>query len=152
MPAEYCQHGLRILYPENWQLAEFDNDDESVTDLSLESPDGSMLMIQASPLAASPSAAGLLDEMTSGLQTQYDDVELAECSRPIGKLAVTGREALFFCLDSLVQARLLVFDTASHRVAALYQADSRRMPATEQVFEAILAGMLMGKELPAKSV
>lgn len=143
MPAEFCQQGLRVLYPENWQLAELDSDEDNVIDLSLESPEGWLMLIQASPLAASASAETLLDEMASGLESQYDDVEFSGCSRSLGSLSADGREALFFCLDSLVQARLLVVDTATHRVAALYQADSRRMDKVEPVFEAILAGMLM---------
>jgi hypothetical protein len=143
MPAEYCQQGLRILYPENWQLAELDSDDETLIDLSLETPEGWLMLIQASPLESSPPAESLFEEMASGLEAQYDDVEFSDCTRKLGIRSTDGREALFFCLDSLVQARMLVLDTSSHRVAALYQFDSRQVEKMEPVFEAILTGMLM---------
>lgn len=141
MPAEYCQHGLRVIYPENWELTEPEIEDSERPCIALETPDGSLLLIQLA--MESDSGESLLDEMTAGLNSQYDDVEFSGCQRQLGPVTADGLDALFFCLDAVIQARLLVFDCGGHRIAALYQADSRRMPDLERVFDAVLAGIAM---------
>lgn len=139
MPAEYCQHGIRFLYPENWQLTEADDEDGN-PGLSLESPDGGLLLLQFYPTTVA--SARLLKEMERGLRQQYEDLEGNDCERMLASQVATGREALFYCLDFLVQARCLVFDTPNHRVAAVYQAETRLFGRLEMVFDAILTGLV----------
>ena len=84
----------------------------------------------------------LLEDMVKGLRVQYEDLETADCERQIGDITAIGQEAMFYCLDFLVQSRLLVLDTASHRIAVMCQAESRQFGKTEPVFDAILTGLV----------
>lgn len=141
MPAEYSQHGIRFLYPENWQLVEMDAEDGN-PGLSLESPDGAFLLLRF--FSEETSRGTLLAEMANGLRQQYEDAEISPCEWQIGPLAVSGNDALFYCLDFLVQSRMLVFDTQQYRVAAAFQAESRQFLQLEKVVEAILTGLVRG--------
>ena len=91
----------------------------------------------------------LLDDMVSGLKSQYEDLETTTCERKIGEITAIGQDAMFYCLDFLVQARLLVFDSSSHRIAVMCQAESRQFSKTEPVFDAILTGLAHPAKLPA---
>ena len=128
-----------MLYPENWTLSETDEDPDN-PGISLESPEGSLMIIQWFRHLVAPQK--LLEDMVKGLRVQYEDLETADCERQIGDITAIGQEAMFYCLDFLVQSRLLVLDTASHRIAVMCQAESRQFGKTEPVFDAILTGLV----------
>jgi len=139
MPSEFRKHGVRLLYPENWTLTESDEDPDS-PGISLESPDGPLMVIQW--LRHLVPQQKLLDDMVAGLKAQYEDLESTTCERQIGDVTAMGQESLFYCLDFLVLARCLVFDTKSHRIAVMCQAESRQFGQSEPVFDAILTGLV----------
>jgi hypothetical protein len=147
MPSEFRKHGVHLLYPDNWTLTENDEDPDN-PGISLESPEGSLMIIQWFRHLLAPQK--LLDDMVAGLQAQYEDLETTECERQIGGITAIGQEAMFYCLDFLVQARLLVLDSATHRIAVMCQAESRQFGKTEPVFDAILTGLANPSKLPVE--
>lgn len=140
MTAVYDKLGLNFMYPENWKLT--DSADDSVPhEITVDSPDGAaMWSVHVYPEDAHPD--GLLDQTLESLRETYPDLELSELDESSTEQPIEGNEALFYCLDFLVRARLQVFQTDQHRVLAWYQAEDREFAKMELVFQAMTTSLL----------
>lgn len=140
MTAVYDKQGLNFMYPENWKLT--DSADDSVPhEITVDSPDGAaMWSVHLYPDGTQPEQ--LLDQTLESLRETYPDLELSELEESSIEKSIEGNEALFYCLDFLVRARLQVFETDKHRVLAWYQAEDREFAKMEMVFQAMTTSLL----------
>ena len=153
MTATYDKLGIQFLYPENWKL--FDETDAVPHVVTLEAPDGSSTW-SVHVYDRDFDASELLKETLGALQDTYPDVEIAplkddKCLQLLSELpqietdSIQGTEAMFYCLDFLIQARLYLVATSEHRLLIWTQAEDRDFDQQELVFSAISASLLNAK-------
>jgi len=128
------------MYPENWKLT--DSADDSVPhEITVDSPDGAaMWSVHLYPEGTHPDE--LLEQTLESLRETYPEMERSELSESSIEKSDEGCEALFYCLDFLIRARLQVFQKEKHRVLAWYQAEDREFPKMEMVFQAMTTSLL----------
>ena len=139
MPATYDKLGLNFMYPENWKLID---DTESLPHVvTLEAPAGSCTWtVHAYPKEVDTDA--ILKESIETLEQTYDDLEIAPLEQSAGETKGQGIEAIFYCLDFLVRAKLLWLETENKKILLWTQAEDRDFDAQEIIFQAITVSML----------
>ena len=142
MTATYQKRGLKFLYPENWKLT-----DEAETDLpcsiSLETPDGGALWaVHLYEIDSDPDE--ILKTTLATLQVTYPDLEITPCQTDFAAANGTAVEAMFFCLDFLIRARLQVIPNREYQLLFWFQAEDREFDKLELIFQALATSVLQG--------
>ena len=140
MTATYDKLGLKFLYPENWKL--IDEADPDVPHVvSLEGPDGSSTWtVHLYPHETDGEA--LLKESLATLMETYEDCEISKIEGELAGFTANGVEAMFYCLDFLIQAQLRIVKTREHVLLVWVQAEDRDFDEKRIVFEAISTSLL----------
>lgn len=143
MPSNYDKLGLTFLYPENWKL--LDETDAQPHVVTLEAPEGSATWtVHAYP--GNADQAEILKETIDTLGDTYEDLEISPLEEPLGEFASTGVEAMFYCLDFLVKAKLQFFKTDTQLLLVWTQAEDRDFDKLDVVFQAISVSLLRPSE------
>ena len=137
MTAEYSQHGIHFLYPENWHLAGDDEPGWPQT-VSVHSPSGAFWSVTRDN---GPSEQ-LLASMVDAVAAEYEDVERSPFERQLGAWRLRGVEMHFYCLDFLVVAQVLEVESEQERIVLLMQAESREFDELRPIFDAISLSLL----------
>jgi hypothetical protein len=138
MTATYDKLGVKFLYPENWKLIDETGEPHVI---SLETPDGSTTWtVHVYP--AETDQAPILKETLATLQESYEDCEVAASNDELGEYQATGVEAMFYCLDFLIKAKIQFVETKDHLLMFWLQAEDRDFDKQEIVFKAISVSLL----------
>ncbi len=143
MGGHYRKHGLSILYPENWQVAD-SGEWEFPFELSFESPDGAMISMTFCDRELDQES--VLKTYLDSLQEQYEDIELVPAESTLAEREGSGINALFYCLDFLVTAQVRIYAAKEFWVAIMYQAENRTFDRHQLVFDAIATSLLREKK------
>lgn len=140
MTAVYDKLGLKFLYPENWKLID-ESDSEMPHVITLETPDGSCTWAVH---AYRPDADRdlILRETLATLGETYEDLEITPLEGEIGGVAANGVEAMFYCLDFLIRARLQIVLADEFLLFFWAQAEDREFDKYEAVFRAMATSLL----------
>ena len=145
MTAVYDKLKLHFLYPENWKLIDsVGAESEDAHVVSLESPSGSSTWT-VHVYGTDVPQDEILKETIAALEETYDDVEIAPIEETVAGYPCNGVEALFYCLDFLVRARLLLLTTDEHTLLIWTQAEDRDFDQQAIVFSAISTSLLQGE-------
>lgn len=148
MTASYNKLGIQFLYPENWKLVD---DAEAIPHvISLESPDkSSTWSAHIYDLASAPE--DIFRESIDALQDTYSDIEITPIAEEdlrflkqidtVHDGSIKAVEAMFYCLDFLIQAKLYLLSTDSNWFLVLCQAEDRDFDQQELVFTAITTSL-----------
>jgi hypothetical protein len=140
MTATYEKRGIKFLYPENWKLND-EADSELPCSISLETPDGGAFWaVHLYP--ADSDADEILKETLAPLRETYTDLEVLPAAQDFEQFPGTAREAMFYCLDFLVQAKLQIIETTPFKILFWYQAEDRDFEKQALVFKAISTSLL----------
>ena len=140
MTAVYDKLGLKFLYPENWKLID-ESESEMPHAITLETPAGDCSWaVHAYQPGADRDA--ILKETLATLQETYEDLEISACEDELGSSAASGVEALFYCLDFLIRAKLLVVPTREYLLLFWFQAEDREFDKQDAVFKAMSVSLL----------
>lgn len=140
MTAEYDRLGLHFLYPENWKLID-DSDNESPRVITLEAPGGGCTWaVHVYPV--NTDADAVLKETLNSLQVTYEDLEISPLEEELGGHNASGVEALFYCLDFLIRAKLQTVQTPDYFLLFWSQAEDREFDKQEIVFKALAISLL----------
>jgi hypothetical protein len=135
MTATYQKLGLTFLYPENWKLTD-ETDSDLPCSVSLETPAGDAIWsIHIHDFDADPDE--ILKSTLMTLQETYPDLEASRIDSDLRQFPGTGIDALFYCLDFLVKARLQVIPTDDYQLLFWFQAEDREFDKLEPVFQAM---------------
>ncbi|MEM9587823.1 MAG: hypothetical protein AAGA03_11130 [Planctomycetota bacterium] len=134
MPATFDDFGLRFLYPDNWTLAEREEDEGRGATLNL--PGGGFLSIEANESQYSDQQ--LVEAIAATFAEDYEDVEREPVTLPEANEDEVSFEFRFYYLDLLVQSRVILIDLADERWMIQIQAESREFDENELVFAAVL--------------
>lgn len=139
MPAVFEKFGVRVLYPDNWQLIDVDGE-STPFEFTLQSQETSVWTLYIYP--PGHEVRPKVKEIIEGLQEEYKEVEVLPTEEVIGDTKTKGVDLAFFYLDLLVEARIRTLRTPSATLIWHYQAESREFEEREDVFKAIALTML----------
>ena len=144
MTATYEKLGFSFLYPENWKLID-ELDDSMPGSVSVESPDGGAFWsLHVYPKENDPDE--LLKDAITTMQETYQDLEVTSCEPDLGNQSNIedgpAIEAMFYCLDFLVRARLQAVTTKDYQLLFWFQAEDRDFESQELVFKAMAISAL----------
>jgi hypothetical protein len=139
MPTTYDKLGLTFLYPENWKL--IDETDAQPHVVTLEAPEGSVTWtVHAYPLESDRDS--ILKETIETMGETYEDLEISPISESTSGFEGSGVEAMFYCLDFLVRAKLEFFETDEQLLLIWTQAEDRDFEKLDVIFQAITVSLL----------
>ncbi len=135
MPATFDSFGVQFLYPDNWQVAQRE-EDESNEGVTMELPGGGFFSIERNREGVLDEE--LIEEVAETLEEEYEEVEREEVEldeAPADERVVDFR---FYYLDLLIVSRLILIDIGGDRYLIQFQAESRDFESNEMVLAAIL--------------
>ncbi|MEL6105714.1 MAG: hypothetical protein AAFU85_06755 [Planctomycetota bacterium] len=135
MPAQFDSFGLRFLYPDNWTVAQRDEEDGN-TGMTLDLPEGGFFSVET---AVTSEPAELIEELAVAIASEYEDPERESISLELLPDA-PATDLRFYYLDLLIICRIVVFRQEEDRDSLVIQmqAESREFDKNEPVFDAIL--------------
>ena len=133
MPAVYEGHGLRFMYPENWQLDV--QPGESVVTISVQSPSTAFWMIT---LFEGQAAAGdVAAEALSALRDDYPELDADEARETLAGHPAVGHDISFVSLDLTNTCWTRAFRAPPTTFLVIFQTNDRELPQSELVLRAI---------------
>ncbi|WP_254513560.1 hypothetical protein [Anatilimnocola floriformis] len=139
MPAVFEKFGVRVLYPENWDLIDVDGESTPLC-FTLQSKETAYWTLYIYP--PGHEVRPKVKEIVEGLQAEYKEVEVIPVEEEIGETKTKGVDLAFFYLDLLVEAKIRTLRTPSATLIWHYMAESREFEEREPVFKAIATTLL----------
>ena len=140
MPATFDDHGLKLMYPENWELS--DRAEGQPPGVLLETAGGGFFSVDQIDGEDDDAIEALIEKTAETIREEYGEVEIEEIkSAPVAGF-YRGVEYRFYYLDLIIISRLMIVlgKTDHDRDWAIQiQAESRDYDANETVFEALLS-------------
>jgi len=144
MTAVYEHAGIRIQYPENWQLRPNVESPDAKSILA-ESPSGAFwsLEVFSSGMTVEVACA----EVLRAMRNEYEEIEVEPTVEVLGEMKAEGYNITFYCLDMLVSARVVGWESRALGTLILqYQAEDREFQRLERVFQAISTSLLLNRD------
>ena len=139
MPAQFDSFGVRFLYPDNWTVADRE-EEEGDRGTTLDLPSGGFVSIE---LTNADEVEELIDGIASTIAADYEDLEREEVTLDVLPESTPVTDLRFYYLDLLIVSRLVVLkptgDEADDNALLIQiQAESRDFDKNEPVFAAVL--------------
>jgi hypothetical protein len=139
MVATYDRHGIRFLYPENWELQE-DQPEPAACCITLQSPGSGFWMLQVLESPQAPER--LASEALQSIQQDYEDIEIVPACEEVRGSELGGFDLQFYCLDFLVCAHVRSFQLGNRSCVLLSQAEDSEYEQIAPVFLAITCSLI----------
>jgi hypothetical protein len=133
MHATYQGHGLRFLYPENWQLDE----EETVGAWSIHVQSPGTGFIQVIGHAGRPDVQEVLDSTLAALREDYPELEEEAAGERIAGQRAQGHDVRFISLDLTATCWLRCFRTPQATLLVLCQVHDLEAAKYEPIFRAM---------------
>ena len=139
MPAQFDSFGVRFLYPDNWTVADRD-EEEGDQGATLDLPTGGFISLE---LTHADAVDDLVEGIVRTIAAEYDDLEREESHLEVLPESTPVTDLRFYYLDLLIVSRLVFLKPPSDELGenVLFiqmQAESRDFDKNEAVFAAIL--------------
>jgi hypothetical protein len=142
MAALFDQDGIKLLYPENWELQR--EDSETGWTLSLQSPGTAFLVI--SFYADMPEMEVMAQAALDALKGEYEDLEADDCVETVAGQPAMGHDVRFFSLDLTNTCWIRSFYSAQGTVLVMWQINDLELPKLEPVLRAICASITVEED------
>jgi hypothetical protein len=133
MLEQYAGHGVRFLYPRNWNLQE--QPGESGVSVSVNGPETSFWTITVD--FDGPDPQQMIQAAVAAFREEYSELDVYAVETQICHRTAVGRDLEFICLDMLNTACLRSFRTGRFTVFILFQGCDAELEETRPVLEAI---------------
>lgn len=137
MVEQYEQHGVRFLYPGNWELDEKSGEGE-VT-ISVNSPETSFWSL--SLYYERPDPELLVEKAVDAFRDEYAELDQYPAEVRLCRRETAARDVEFVCLELINGAFLRAFQTPDFTALVLYQGTDHELAHTRQVMEGISASL-----------
>ncbi len=134
MVGTYDRLGVRFMYPENWTLADDDNDQLPRT-VSVQAPTGAFWSIDIHPFSVDPQQ--LLMQFEAAMRGEYPDLEVHPAEEEIAEEQAIGLDMFFLCLDFVISSQVRIFRRGHATYLINCQAEDREFDSLRPVFAAI---------------
>ncbi|OYP29829.1 hypothetical protein [Rhodopirellula sp. MGV] len=143
MPTQFDSFGLRFLYPENWEVAERE-EDEGDQGVTLDFPGGGFLSLER---RQANQVDDLIEGIVDAITSEYDHPERDQTTMEWLPPGTAVTDLRFYYLDLLIVSRLIVLtnlpDWSEDDVLVVQlQAESRDFDKNEPILGAILKQIL----------
>ena len=145
MPSTYQQHGIELLYPDNWKVV----DEQPLSDppaVTLQSPGTGYWNLTIYPDSQNPDH--LTTETVDAMREEYDSIEIEPIECSFGKQLASGFQMEFYYLDFLVRAHTISLRVESQTLLFVYQAEDREFKELEPIFAALVISLLSNLRAP----
>ncbi len=139
MVATFKRHGIRFLYPDNWELQE-DNPQPQLHCVTLQSPGSSFWMLQITETPES--LPKLATEALESVRQDYENVDASTAEEDVEGITLAGYDLQFYCLDFLISARIRSFSLGDRACVLLSQAEDAEFEKNAPVFSAITTSLI----------
>lgn len=139
MTACFDKSGIRFLYPENWHITdeEFSRDGFS---LSVQSPESGFWSLNVYEPERDPDS--LAEAVLKSMTGEYEGIESSAWAERFGEIESRGYDMCFYCLDFVVDSRVMAARALGRTVLILWQAEDREFERLEPVFRAMTLSLL----------
>ena len=139
MAATFEKNGFAFDYPDNWNIEDQLEDDQSAT-VSVYSPDGAFWMLSVHRAKDDPD--DLCDTAVEAMRQEYGEVDVSETTETLAETDLTGRDLNFYCLDLTSTATIRGVRSPLGTLVVLSQAEDREFERVAPVFRAITTSLL----------
>ncbi len=148
MISVYDKFGLRIAYPENWQLSE-EESPEATVQITIASPETAFWTVAIYP--GLQDLEDLANQVVEALLAEYPDLEINPIQQTVGDQALIGCDMNFICLDLSNTAQVRVCHRDGNSLLLFSQAEDSELVKAGQIFEAMSESLLSNSlELPSE--
>ena len=137
MSAHFEQDGIKLQYPENWELQR--EDSETGWTISLQSPATAFLVVSFD--ADMPEMEVMAEAALEVLRADYEDLEADDSVETIAGQPAVGHDVRFFSLDLTNTCWIRSFYTSQGTVLIMWQINDLELPKLEPVLRAICASI-----------
>ena len=145
MPETFDQNGLRIIYPENWEVDE-NSTAEWPRSVSLQSPSSATWAVYmyetADLLGSEKDMQELAGEALAAMQENYEELEANAAIEEVLDETAIGYDLHFYCLDLLVRCQIRVMEMGECTYLFIAQGEDRDFGDNLPVFNAIRTSVL----------
>ncbi len=138
MVATYEGLGMKLLYPDNWQIDEA-TEESGAAGITLESPDGVFFSVNRYPQQDDPKY--VLQQAVDAMRSEYSELEEDPLEDPDAWPSDASVELSFYYLDLLITTRILAIRDHQDVVLVQIQGESRDFDRLEPVFLAMMKSL-----------
>ena len=131
----YDDHGIRFDYPADWEIEVMD-DDDSVTTVSLQSPEGPAFALVTVD-ESRPVPEEIADAALDAMREEYPGLDASLASETIGGHAAVGYDVEFLSLDLTNACVIRCFRTERRTVLLFGQWSDLEDEATRAVLDGV---------------
>ena len=142
MSAHFEQDGIKLQYPENWELQR--EDSETGWTISLQSPATAFLVLSFD--ADMPDMEVMAEAALEVLRADYEDLEADDSVETIAGQPAVGHDVRFFSLDLTNTCWIRSFYTSQGTVLIMWQINDLELPKLEPVLRAICASIEVAED------
>jgi hypothetical protein len=139
MTACYDRSGIRFLYPENWQITDEEISRDGFS-LSVQSPESAFWSLNVYEAERDPGS--LVDAVLKSMEGEYEGMESSAITERFGEIESLGYDMCFYCLDFVVDSRVMAGRALGRTLLILWQAEDREFDRLEPVFRAMTLSLL----------
>jgi len=139
MTALYDHYGVQFQFPENWELQD-DRSDDWPKLISVHNATGAFWSLTIYEDVEPP--VRVVQQAVDAMREEYEDVEQHPLDLELVDTPLHGVELQFYCLDFLVQSRLMTGIVEHRTFLVTWQAEDRDFDEMEPVFRAITVSFL----------
>lgn len=137
MAAVFEEDGIKLQYPENWELQREEAD--SGWTITLQSPETAFLVLSFD--ADTPDMELMAETALNALRDEYADLESEDCIETVAGQPAVGHDVRFFSLDLTNTCWIRSFYSARGTVLVLWEINDLELERNEQVLRAICASL-----------
>lgn len=142
MAAFFDQDGIKLLYPENWELQREESD--SGWTISLQSPGTAFLVVSFD--ADLPEMELMAQAALEALKGEYEQLEADDCVETIAGQPAVGFDVRFFSLDLTNTCWIRSFYSGQGTVLVMWQINDLELATVEPVLRAICASIKVAED------
>ena len=137
MAALFSEDGIKLLYPENWELQREESDNGWT--ITLQSPGTAFLVVALD--ADMPEMERMAQTALDALKGEYEELEADDCVETIAGQPAVGYDVRFFSLDLTNTCWIRSFYSAEGTVLVMWQINDLELASVEPVLRAICASI-----------
>ena len=137
MATLFDEDGIKLQYPENWELQR--EDSEAGWTISLQSPATPFLVLSFD--ADLPDIEVMAQAALDVLRAEYEDLEADDCVETVAGQPAVGHDVRFFSLDLTNTCWIRSFYSGQGTVLVMWQINDLEMQKYEPVLRAICASI-----------
>ena len=135
--------GIRLAYPENWEL-QFEAGEDGGWTAMIQSPDTAFLLMSLQPQAGDP--AELADQTLETLKAEYQELDDENRVETLAGRVAIGHDIDFLTLDAAITCRTRCVETLAGPLLLMAQVSEFDIERNDPVLRAMAASLAIAEE------